>query len=232
MTSDNGTNFKCAERELAELYQNLDKEKISRDMARKGIKWVWNPPQSPHHGGVFEALIKSAKRALRAAIGSRMLTDEELQTVFAEIEGLLNSRPLTYPSSDPRDDGPLTPNHFLVGQMGGTLAPELPRKELDSPSRRWRHTQRVLSKVWKRFLREILPNLNRLHKWRDVKPDIEDGDVVLVVDTASPRGHWPLARVERTYPGPDGHVRTVDIRLGDRTYTRPITRLCPLRQSD
>ena len=232
VTSDNGTNFKRADRELSELYQKMDRGQIDRHMARKGIKWIWNPPQSPHHGGVFEALIKSAKRALRAAIGSRMLNDEELQTVFAETESLLNSRPLTYPSSDPRDDGPLTPNHFLVGQMGGTVAPELPASELNSPGRRWRHTQRVLSKVWKRFLQEILPNLNKLHKWRDVKPDIKDGDVVLVVDNTSPRGHWPLARVERTYPGSDGHVRTVDIRLGDRTYTRSITRLCPLRQSD
>ena len=161
-----------------------------------------------------------------------MFNDEELQTVLAEVEGLLNSRPLTYPSSDPRDDSPLTPNHFLVGQMGGTLAPEIPEGELASPRRRWRHTQRVLSLVWKRFLREMLPNLNRLHKWHDVKPDFKAGDVVLLVETTSPRGHWPLARVERTHPGRDGHVRTVDIRVGDRTYTRPITRLCPLRQSD
>ena len=213
VTSDNGTNFKRAERELVDLYHSLDQERISREMTRSGIKWLWNPPQSPHHGGVFEALIKSAKRALRVAIGRRMLKDDELQTVLTEIESLLNSRPLTYPSSDPKDDGPLTPNHFLVGQMGGTLAPELPEHELTSPRRRWRHTQRVLSQVWKRFLREMLPNLNRLHKWRVVMPDLKEGDIVLVLDTATPRGHWPLARIERTYHGRDGHVRTVEIRL-------------------
>ena len=63
-------------------------------------------------------------------------------------------------------------------------------------------------------------------------PDLKEGDIVLVLDTATPRGHWPLARIERTYHGRDGHVRTVEIRVGDRTYTRPITRLCPLLKND
>ena len=50
------------------------------------------------------------------------MTDEELITVSTGVESLLNSRPLTYQSSDPRDDVPLTPNHFLRGQMGGQWA--------------------------------------------------------------------------------------------------------------
>ena len=52
------------------------------------------------------------------------VNDEELITEFAGVESLLNSRPLTYQSSDPRDDVPLTPNHLLHGQMGGQFAPE------------------------------------------------------------------------------------------------------------
>ena len=44
------------------------------------------------------------------------VNDEELITVFAGVESLLNFRPLTYQSSDPREDVPLTPNHFLQGQ--------------------------------------------------------------------------------------------------------------------
>ena len=44
--------------------------------------------------------------------------------MFTGLESLLNSRPLTYKSSDPRDDVPLTPNYFLHGQIGGKFAPE------------------------------------------------------------------------------------------------------------
>ena len=44
--------------------------------------------------------------------------------MFAGVESLLTSRKLTYQSSDPQDSVPLTPNHFLHGQMGGQFAPE------------------------------------------------------------------------------------------------------------
>ena len=37
-------------------------------------------------------------------------------TAFIGAEALLNSRPLTYQTSNPKDETPLTPNHFLHGQ--------------------------------------------------------------------------------------------------------------------
>ena len=69
-------------------------------------------------------MVKAAKKAIYAVVSDRDVTDEELITVFTGAESLLNSRPLTYQSSDPRDDVPLTPNHFLHGQMGGQFAAE------------------------------------------------------------------------------------------------------------
>jgi hypothetical protein len=122
VVSDNGTNFVGAERELAELVRNLDQDRIINDAANQGITWRFNPPWGSHHGGVFEALIKSAKRSLK---GEARLSDEELQTAVVEVEGLLNSRPLTYSSNDPKDETILTPNHFLIGQCGGQLAPRV-----------------------------------------------------------------------------------------------------------
>ena len=69
-------------------------------------------------------MIKSSKRAIYAILGNADITDEELMTAFAGAEGLINSRPLTYQSASPLDDVPLTPNHFLHGQVGGEFAPE------------------------------------------------------------------------------------------------------------
>ena len=57
-------------------------------------------------------------------MGHADINDEELVTAFVGAEGLINSIPLTYQSSHPADDIPLTPNHFLYGQMGGTFAPD------------------------------------------------------------------------------------------------------------
>jgi len=62
-------------------------------------------------------------KATYAVVRDRYLTDEELITVFAGMESLLNSRPLTYQRSDPRDSVLMTPNHFLHSQMGGQFAP-------------------------------------------------------------------------------------------------------------
>lgn len=53
--SDNGTNFVGAERELAESLQELDQERITDLMTQEDIHWYFNPPASPHFGGVWES---------------------------------------------------------------------------------------------------------------------------------------------------------------------------------
>ncbi|XP_046581476.1 uncharacterized protein LOC124288928 [Haliotis rubra] len=122
--SDNGTNFVGAVKELKELFRNLDQDAVQRSLANRGVKCHFNPPYSPHFGGVFETMIKSAKRAIFAILGNGDVTDEELETAFTGAEALINSRPLTYQSTHPQDVIPLTPNHFLHGQIGGIFAPE------------------------------------------------------------------------------------------------------------
>ena len=62
--SDNDTNFVGGDRELQDLVQNLDQDKIQRMTSNEGIRWHWNPPLAPHFGGVFERMIRSAKRAI------------------------------------------------------------------------------------------------------------------------------------------------------------------------
>ena len=62
--------------------------------------------------------MKSAKRAIKAILGHADINDEELMTTIIRAEGLINSRPLTYQSACHIDDVPLTPNHFLHGQIG------------------------------------------------------------------------------------------------------------------
>ena len=52
--SDNGTNFISSERELRELMEASDKDKIHRSAADKGIKWHFNPSLAPHFGEIHE----------------------------------------------------------------------------------------------------------------------------------------------------------------------------------
>lgn len=123
MNLDNGTNFVGADRELKELVKLLNTDQIVRQTADKGIQWEFNPPAAPHFGGVHEAMIKCAKRAISRILQSAEVKDEELATAFVGAESLLNSRPLTHQSSNPADNTVLTPNHFLHGQSGDEFAP-------------------------------------------------------------------------------------------------------------
>lgn len=228
MSSDNGTNFVGANRELKELVSLLDKDNIVQSTANKGVQWHFNPPLAPHFGGVHEIMIKAAKRAIYAIIGNADVTDEELMTAFTGAEGLINSRPLTYQTANAADCVPLTPNHFLHGQIGGHFAPENVDTTPYNPVRRWRRVQELMRHFWQRWLREWLPGLTARSKWVRQKKDIAPDDIVLVVSPDTPRGQWPLGRVIEVHRSPDGHVRAVKLRVGKSDVVRPITRLCPL----
>ena len=160
MVSDNGTNFVGANTELKELADKLDKDKIKSSTANKGVIWYFNPPLAPHFGGIHETMIKAAKKATYAILKNADVTDEELMTAFTGAEALINSRPLTYQSANPDDDIPITPNHFLHGQVGGQFAPENVDEDPFNPKKRWRRIQELVRHFWKRWLQEWLPRLN------------------------------------------------------------------------
>ena len=77
-------------------------------------------------------------------------------------------------------------------------------------------------------MKEIVPQLNRRMKWKKEEKNLKVGDVVVVITPETTRGHWPLGRVEEIFPGKDGYVRIVRIRLPGKSYIRPIHRLCKL----
>ena len=200
MYSDNGMNFKAADKELKSLISQLDQEKIKESIANKGIVWHFNPPLAPHFGGVHESMIKSAKRAINAILGNADITDEELMTTIIGAEGLINSWPLTYQSADPADDTPLTPNHFLHGQVGGQFAPKTVDETQFNPRKRWRRAQELVRHFWHGWCREWLPSLGARKKWHEQQRDIQVGEVILIVSPDTARGNWPLGRVVEVCP--------------------------------
>ena len=139
--ADNGGCFKAASKELKELVSHLNEEKIEEATSLQKIKGHFNRPLVPHFGGVFEIMIKSAKRAVYDQFKNADTNNEELLSAFAGVEGLKNSRALTYQSVDARDVSPITTNHFLFGQLGGQFAPELEERINHGVRRRWRHVQ-------------------------------------------------------------------------------------------
>ena len=163
MYSDNGTNYRVADKEMKSLILQLDQEKIKESIANLGIKWHFNQPSAQHFCGVHESMIKSAKRAINAILAD--ITDEELMTAIIVAEGLINSRPLTYQSTDPADDVPLTPNHLLHGQIGGQFAQTTVDDTQFNLQKIWRLVQDLVRQFWRRWLQEWLPSLGARTKW-------------------------------------------------------------------
>ena len=97
---------------------------------------------------MFESLIKVAKKTVKVIVRNAGLNDDELQTAIKEVEALMNSRPLSYEGTDPRDEPALTPSHFLIGQLGGQLAPQVADELAFNPRNRWRLIQRLRGGGW------------------------------------------------------------------------------------
>lgn len=233
MYSDNGTNFVGAERELREGIQGWNQETIADALLQENVKWQFNPPGAPHFGGLWEANVKSVKRAMYAILAKEqvVLTDEVLQTVLVEVEALLNSRPLTPLSDDIEDLNALTPNHFLLGRPSTNLPPDIFYDTEITNRCRWRQSQALTDMFWKRWLREYLPYLLERTKWyRKALNSFKVGDLVLVADWNQPRGNWLLGRVTETFPGSDNVVRVATIKTKFGSLKRPVTKLVLLSE--
>lgn len=68
-------------------------------------------------GRLWEAGIKSCKFHLKRVIGQSILAFEELATVLIQIEACLNLRPICQMPSTAANLQPLTPGHFLIGDL-------------------------------------------------------------------------------------------------------------------
>ena len=231
MRSDNGTNFVGAEKELRVAIESLNRVKIEKTLQKKGIKWMFNSPAASHQGGVWERQIRTARRILNALVREQTLTDDDLQTLMCEVESIINGRPLTSPSDDPCDLEPLTPNHLLLMKVQPNMPPGTFNKDDQYARRRWKQVQYLADLFWTRWTREYLPLLQERQKWSRLKRNFKHGDVVLVVDSLSPRNTWIMGRVTQTIPDSSGAVRRVKLQTKTSTLERPVNKLCLLQEA-
>ena len=110
--SDNGKTFKAAAKLLSTITSN---EEIQQYLSGAGIEWLFNVEKAPWWGGIFERMVRSTKRCLKKMIGRAQLSYDEILTAVTEVESIINSRPLSYVSTDDMEE-PLTPSHFLTGR--------------------------------------------------------------------------------------------------------------------
>ncbi|XP_015775684.1 PREDICTED: uncharacterized protein LOC107353815 [Acropora digitifera] len=232
MRSDNGGNFVRGEKELREAVRNWNQDKIHNFLLAKNVKWSFNPPTGSHHGGVWERCIRTVRKVMGALVKEQPLDDEGLLTLVCEVEAIVNGRPITKVSDDPRDPEALTPNHLLLLRAGPSLPPGYFEKSDNYSRRRWRQVQYLADLFWKRWTREYLPSLQERQKWEKASRNFAVGDVVLVLDESLPRCSWPLGRVIEVFPNrSDGLVRSVRLKTTSSVLVRPVNKLVLLEAS-
>jgi len=161
--------------------------------------------------------------------GQRNPSEEILRTLLFEVSGLLNSRPLTYVSSDEDDIRPLTPNDFLnrapIADLPvGDFSRALPRDH-------YRYVQRMADRFWELWHGAFLQSMTSRRKWTRPARNLAVGDFVLDDWKDAPRGRWRTGRVVRTYPGKDELVRAVDVEFSTGILRRGANQLALLEPS-
>ena len=253
--SDNGTNFVGARNELKELYDFLSLPStqipIKEALLANRIDWHFIPDRAPHFGGIWEAAVKAAKHCIKKAVGTTLLSFEEMTTVCCQAEACINSRPyLAQDSHDPAGDMPLTSGHLLTGRAMGTY-PELPEDPDLTLHNRWELCKALVQRFWDLWQKQCLQAMQKSQKWHQDKPNVKVGDLVMMLEETELQKYWKIAKVTAVSPGTDGLVRTATvlvktasvpeylsknprpldlkaIKIKTSILQRPITKLAPL----
>ena len=235
--SENARTFKRAEQDLKCLWNLMKGKEMQELFTEKRISWIYIVERAAWWGGMWERLMRPVKTCLRKMLGRSCLEREELDTLICEVEAVINSRPLTYLHTESNEPSPFTPAHFLTGQRITTL-PSYPahNSSMDKTNatqlnRRWQYRQRLSNHFWNRWRRDYLMELRSVHCMSNLNQSapFKVGDVVLLHEDKQPKHMWKMGRIEETFMGRDGKVRSCAVRLPSRLILRrPIQLLYPL----
>ncbi|XP_071042603.1 uncharacterized protein [Parasteatoda tepidariorum] len=209
--SDNARTFKAAQKELAYFTNILKDSEFRHFIADKGIHWKFIVERAPWWGGFYERLVKTIKEPLRKILGKALLTFEELSTVLAEIELIVNNRPLTYVENSPGEPEPLTPAHFLELGYGQSKYPLHFIELLDSTTARDSYSKRktyqslLVKQLWKRWKEQYLLQLktNNQFKTSSIHKNLNVHDIVLIEENVKSKLLWELGIIQEIFLGRD-----------------------------
>ena len=94
--------------------------------------------------------------------------------------------------------------------------------------RHWRRAQYLADQFWSRWKREYLQFQQSRRKWNEHRPNIREGDIVIMKDQTH-CNQWPLGRITEAEESKDGKVRKAKIAVTrdgvKRIFYRPISEL-------
>lgn len=225
IVSDNGKNFIGS--------ANFLKREFLQRMANEfNVKWIFNPPYTPQWGGAWERLIRDIKRALKASMRGKIISEKEFDVVLLQIEDIINSRPLTHVPASPDDEFPISPNLLVKLHPGYPFIDsdiKLGSEEKDT-RKMIKRSRDIVRQFMSRWVKEYLPIITRAPANGKGKSSIKEGDFVIYCDPTINPSKWQRGIVKIAHAGRDGIARVADIKLlsGEILEKRSAYRLAKL----
>lgn len=215
--SDRGTNFVGS---TSEPDAGLNVAEVAKESENLGVTWKFNPPLASNQGGSWERKIQSVRKVFvnaLSALGNKLLSLEEFQTLMIESAAIVNNTPLTA-HSDAEVCVPISPAMLLHGTGSNPLTPApfetFTEEEINAYGRRrWRSVQALANVFWSRWSTEYRQFLLERAKWFIPARNLRPGDIVLSTEKSGKRNDWRMGLVTDVIPGSDGHVRSVKVKF-------------------
>lgn len=211
--SDNGTNFVAAAKKYV-------------DPTGRRPEWVFNAPNAPHTGGVWERMIGLTKMVMQRMGLEEEPSEERLRWLLSRAEYLINSRPLVEIGIADGDRA-MTPNDALFGPEGvevdNTPMPDDFQESSLGERDAWVQT------FWRWWTTAYLPTIAGRTKWQAKRENLAVGDVVYLCE-GDYRYGWRKGRIiEAAVDDESMQVRQVVVKTADGSvYRRHATKVAPI----
>ena len=83
----------------------------------------------------------------------------------------------------------------------------------------------IMNEFWTRLLMEYLPTLRQRRNGHSTVDRIEVGYMVWILENNTPRGIWPVGRVQKVNKGKDNVVRSCLVKTSRRDFVKPAIKL-------
>ena len=154
--------------------------------------------------------------------------DENWRCYLTEVEGIINSRPLTYIPVGTDEPQAITPNHFLLGSSGGFKSFCEFEEEVLNINKNYKLSQHMSLIFWQRCLKKYLPTLTRRTKWYKHEKPLEVEDIIVIMDDAKQNSWEKGVILEMIRSKQDNLVWSVKVKTSSGLYVRPASKVAVL----
>ena len=111
--------------EMKDWRYGWNKEELIQFGADKSLEWRFVMPNAQLQNGAAKIMIKLIKRAMKSlmkALGSTILSLNELNTLFLEVANLMSESPIGSKPNESTDPVYLSPNSLYLGRYSHRIA--------------------------------------------------------------------------------------------------------------